>query len=270
MDKKFATIFTVFILLLAQETWADIVTSTTYSLSTGLGAEFMHYEENDSEDEIHSMADTYSYIFNLEGVASSEKMSITFRASIPISLVKGEEKWEMAGWEYQTNNLVYDWSRFDFLVGNKGGTSTGIYGGLRRSEVTQRRSNFVSYGTPVEANAIEKVKSIGIIMGAGGTTLISDRLTWDYRMEYFMPLAVEVTNNYFPGFKANNCSGYAFEGKTGMRYLYKKSLYFNISLHGGMIHWAGSGMIPYDDGFAKWPENHSNYLGLTLGTSFRF
>ena len=145
-----------------------------------------------------------------------------------------------------------------------------IHGGVRLSHAKQVRSNFKSYGVPVEATAVEKIRTWSLILGIRGDIDITKQLHWNYKAEYFHPLEVEMTNNYLPGFKSTDKGGFGYEGGVGVKYFHADRSSFSFNVYGGKIHWDGSGLIPYESGIARWPENDTHYLGCLLEANLQY
>jgi hypothetical protein len=162
------------------------------------------------------------------------------------------------------------WIRIDGFLGYPLKDWANPYLGVRWSEVRQERTNFVLSGAPVDLRAVEEVISWNLLLGVRGGGNITPRLRWNYWMEYFLPLSVDVTNSAVPGFKATDREGYTVELKGGVDYFFKGPLALGLLFYGGRMHWNGSDWKSVDHVLAKWPENDTFYLGGGLKITYKF
>ena len=240
-------------------------------LTIGFGLEQLKYEEKLSDTGLHSKSKVNNLITSIDGIIRREKIFMEARATLPISKGESSEEWRISsGALYQTNNLEYGWKRYDAIIGYNLIDWFNPYGGLRWSKVKQKRTDFVKLGVPVTATAVESIRSRSFLAGIMGSSNITDRLSWNYSLEYFYPIDVEVTNSALPGFKATDKDGYVYEIKASLEFFSTDALSFGLNLYRGKIHWNGSDWLPYGGGLAKWPQNDTDYLGGTLNINLRY
>ena len=234
------------------------------------GMEQLKYRESEPENKLISKSRVRNYIAGLEGIKVWNDFFIALRGIFPISEGVDTEKWTLAGTQQQINDLEYGWKRVDGFIGLPDRPWVNIYGGLRWSEGRQKRSNVVVSGTPQKIISTETIRSRSILLGIRGHGQVTSRWSLLYRMEGFMPLAIEVTNSAFPGFEATRKKGYSFEVEGGIKYQYSNSTLLGLSGFGGRMHWKGSEWQAYGGKFVKWPENDTDYLGALLKINFVF
>jgi hypothetical protein len=239
-------------------------------LSVQLGYEHLKYAESEPDNSLASKAKVSNYIAGLEGIKVWNNIFVALRGVFPISEGVGTEKWKEGGTQKQTNDLEYGWKRVDGFLGFPEVPWFTVYGGLRWSEGKQKRSNFVVSGSPQNITSTEIIRSRSILFGFRGSGKVTSKWSLLYRLEGFIPLAVEVTNSAFPGFEVTRKKGYSFELEGGLKYHYSNTLILGLSGFGGRMHWEGSEWQAYGGKFIKWPENDTDYLGGSLKLDFFF
>ena len=239
-------------------------------LSIDMGWEQLEYEEHLPDRDLDSHGTVNNRVLGIEGLKRWRYLFGGIKVVTPLFLEDGEETWTQYGATRQTNSLEYGWRRVDGYVGYPFINWLNPYGGFRWSESTQERSEFVLFGTPVSVTAREKIKSRSLLLGIRGEGDFTPRWRWNYRLEYFSPVDVEVTNSVLKGFTVTESDGYTLELKGGAGYTYNKALSFGLFLYGGRMHWDGSGWLPFSGGTAKWPENDTDYIGGAITVRFTF
>ena len=243
---------------------ADVEKGMQSKLAIDIGWERLKYEEHEPDTGLDSHARMNNIVVGIEGLKRWRYVFSGIKFSTPVFLEDGQETWASSGVTIQTDRLEYGWTRLDGYAGYPFMNGLNPYGGVRWSDSTQDRSDFVVSGTPVTLTARERVKSLSLLLGIRGNGNITPRWKWNYRMEYFSPVDVKVTNSALPGFKVTDSDGYTLELKGGAEYSYNKALSFGFFLYGGRMHWEGSGWLPFSGGTAKWPENNTDYIGGIL------
>lgn len=240
-------------------------------LTINAGIEHLKYSESEPDTNRKSKANVSNYIAGLEGIKVWNDFFVALRGVFPISEGVGTENWTMAGRQKQTNDLEYGWTRVDGFIGFPDMPWLNIYGGLRWAEGRQKRSNVVVSGHPQKTTSTETIRSRSILLGIRGKGKVASRWFLLYRMEGFMPIAVEVTNSAYPGFEATRKKGYSFELEGGIKYHYSNTILLGLSGFGGRMHWKGSEWQEWPTyGNIKWPENDTDYLGGLLKIDFVF
>ena len=193
------------------------------------------------------------------------------KAIIPVLREHDEEEWTSSDrTTFQTNTLEYGWMRIDGYIGYPSTHFFNPYGGLRWSESKQDRMDFLVNNTAVAGTARETIRSWSFLLGVRGNGNFMPQWRWNYQIEYFVPIDVQVINSALPGFEASDKNGYTLELKCGIEYFCTEALSFGILIYGGRMHWDGSGWKSFAGGSAKWPENNTDYLGGALNIIWRF
>jgi len=239
-------------------------------LSVGVGWESLCYKECAVDMGVASNAHVNNTIADIEGLKRWKSLFSGIKAIIPVLQEKGNEKWTDSSKTLQNNTLEYGWTRLDGYMGYPLNYFVNPYGGLRWSETKQERKDFILLGSPTVDTAIEKVKSWSLLLGIRGEGNFTPRWEWNYWVEYFFPIYVEVSNSVFPDFEASDKGGYTLDIRGGIEYCYTETLSLGILFYGGKMHREGSISKPYIGGSVKWPENDTNYLGGILNISWIF
>ena len=239
-------------------------------IALSMGWEWLEYEEHEGDTGIDSHAEVNNRIVRIEGIKRWKPVFCGIKDMAPLLLGDNEEKWSLSGTLFQTNSLEYRWIKVNGFIGYPWTYWLNPYGGLRWAESRQERTNFIVSNIPVAGTSIERVKYWSLLLGLRGAGEFTSRWGWNYWIEYFFPLDVEVTNSALSGFKASDKDGYTLEVKAGIDYLYSENLSFGLMLYGGRMHWNGSDWKPYANGLAKWPENDTEYLGGLLNIGWTF
>ena len=239
-------------------------------ISVGFGLELLEYKEHEKNTETESAAKLHNPVFGIEGLKRWEYLFCGVRPVFPVFLGDGQEETTHSGKSFQKDTLELRWIRIDGFLGYSLINWINPYLGIRWSEVRQERTNFIVAGNPVELQSLEEVKSWSLLLGIRGVGNFTPRMKWNYGMEYFLPLAVEVTNTALPGFKASDRDGHTLEFKGGFDYSYTDSISFGLMLYGGWMHWRGSEWKSFGNSLVKWPENDTLYLGGWLRGTYSF
>jgi hypothetical protein len=250
--------------------FAEASRELTSKISLRLGWEGLKYEEHEPDTGLDSEAELNNLVLGVEGLKRWEHFFCGARAVFPVLLGDDQEEVTRSGAFFQTDTLEIRWIRIDGFLGYPLRPWFNPYAGFRWSESRQERTNFEVAGNFIDLRSVEKVKSWSLLLGVRGVGNISPRLGWNYHLEFFVPLDVEVTNSALSGFKVSDSNGHALELKTGIDYSYTDSIVFGFILYGGWAHWEGSDWKPFDGGLAKWPENDTYYLGAGLNVSYMF
>ena len=250
--------------------FADMKKGVESKLSFDIGWERLEYKEHEPVTGLDSHAKVNNAVLMAEGVERWRYVFGGLKISIPVFLEDSGETWVRSGSTYQTNNLQYRWTRADGYIGYSLIHWFNPYAGVRWSEGEQERDSFVVLGTPVSGSARELIRSWSLLVGIRGNGRLAKRWMWNYGLEYFYPIDVEVTNSALQGFKVTNREGYTIELKSGIDWFFTKALSIGLVVYGGRMHWEGSDFIPFNGGAAKWPENDTDYLGGGLNMGWKF
>ena len=240
-------------------------------LSIGMGWEQLEYEENEPESDSNSSSKVSNVTVAVEGLKRWKFLFGGIKAVIPVFEKEGEEEWASSdGTRLQTNDLEYEWMRIDGYLGYPATGFFNPYAGLRWSESKQDRTDFFVNNAAVDGTAKETMRSWSLLLGARGNGNFTSQWSWNYGIECFVPIDVQVTNSALPGFEASDRDGYTVELKCGTEYSLSEALSIDILIYGGRMHWGGSGWKSFAGGTAKWPENDTDYLGGALNIVWRF
>ena len=240
-------------------------------LSIGMGWEQLDYEEHEPDKGSDSNAKVSNVIIGIEGLKRWKSVFGGIKAIIPVLREHDEEEWTSSDTTtFQTNTLEYGWMRVDGYIGYPSTYFFNPYGGLRWSESKQDRMDFLVNNAAVAGTARETIRSWSLLLGVRGNGHFMPQWRWNYRIEYFVPIDVQVTNSALPGFEASDKDGYTLELKCGTEYFCTEALSFGILIYGGRMHWDGGGWKSFAGGSAKWPENNTDYLGGALNIIWRF
>jgi hypothetical protein len=239
-------------------------------ISLGIAWERLEYKEDEPDTHIDSKAKLNNLVVGIEGVMRWKYIFCGVKSVFPVLVEGGQEEVTRSGQSFQKDNLELRWIRIDGFLGYPLSYWVNPYLGMRWSDVRQERTNLVVAGTPVDLRALEEVISWNLLLGLRGVGNFTPRLRWNYWLEYFLPLNVDVTNSAVPGFKATDRGGYMLELKGGVDYLYKDSLGFGLLLYGGWINWKGGDWKSIDHVLAKWPENETFYVGGGFKILYKF
>jgi hypothetical protein len=239
-------------------------------ISLGTAWELLEYKEHERDTGLDSKAKPNSLVIAVEGLKRWKYLFCGVKSVFPVFLEGDQEEVTRNGRSFQKDNLELGWIRIDGFLGYPLIYWVNPYLGIRRSEVRQERTGLVVAGAPVDVRSVEEVTSWNLLLGVTGVGNFNPRLKWNYWLEYFLPLNVEVTNSAVPGFKASDKTGYMLELKGGIDYFYMNSLGFGLLLYGGWMHWNGSDWKLIDHVLVKWPENDTFYLGGGFKITYRF
>ncbi len=240
-------------------------------LSIGMGWEQLDYEEHEPERDSNSNAKVSNATVWIEGLKRWKSLFCGIKAVIPVWREDDAEKWVSSDRTiFQTNALEYEWMRIDGCLGYPATRFFNPYAGLRWSESRQDRTDYLVNNVAVAEAAEETTRSWSLLLGFRGDGNLTPQWRWNYWVEYFVPIDVQVANSALPGFEASNKDGYAVELKCGTEYLCTEALSIGILFYGGRMHWGGSGWKAFSGGTAKWPENDTDYLGGALNIVWRF
>lgn len=235
-----------------------------------MGVEQFVYEEHVPDQNIDSYAKTFNVVMGIEFQHRWDSFFLGSKGVVPALSLSDEETWMTNGTVDQTNRLTYGWTRADGYAGLPLSDNLDLYGGIRLSVGVQNRNDFVLSGESVPGSAEEIIQSVSLLMGVSGEGEFSTRWKWNCRVEYFVPIAVELTNSYLPGFVVRDHNGYTAELKLGTVFSLTDRLFLNAQLYKGIMHWDGSDWYEYNGGYAKWPENDTNYFGGMVSITERF
>jgi hypothetical protein len=239
--------------------------------SAGIGWERLKYKERASDMGIVSNAHVNNVIVDMEGLKRWEVLFTGIKVIAPALKEDGKEKWAtQPNKTLQINRLEYGWTRLDGYVGYPLADFINPYGGVRWSETKQERKNVVVPSFPAADSAIERVNSLSFLLGVRGVGNVTSRFQWQYWVEYFYPIYLDVSNSAFPDFETSDNHGYTLDMRGGLKYYFREKLSLGILFYVGKMHREGSDSKPYLDGLVKWPENDTNYLGGILNISWLF
>lgn len=233
-------------------------------LSVRTGVEHLEYEESEPANNLRSRSEVENVVASIDGVYAFPSFFAGLKAVFPVLSDDSGERWNQSGTLFQTNTLKYKWTRLDGYFGYPLSALFNPFAGIRYSRVEQDRSDFVLLGNPLVGSAKEKVTSLSILLGAMGQLPVDRNWALRYRIAFFSPVDVEVTNSSLPGFKANEKEGYTFELESGIGRSLSDKMRLGLTLFVGVMHWKGSDFKPFPGGSAKWPENDTAYLGGTI------
>ncbi len=246
----------------------DDVVKIGAGLSLGLGIERLAYEEDEPETGLTSDAAHYNLVARIEGRKQWESLFLSFRGTFPVSSGDDEERWNRSGTLFQTNTLEFEWARLDGCAGYALSTWIIPFGGFRYSHGEQKRSDFVVLGNPAAGSAREKITSWSLYFGVMGRPPLDQNWTLIYRIAFFHPVDLKVTNSSLPGFRASEKDGYGLELEAGIFRTLSDRMGVEISAYGGRTHWEGSDFKAFPGGLAKWPENDTTYFGGAIHLCF--
>jgi hypothetical protein len=261
---------TAFIISTQSFTFAEDRKGLESHLSVGMGWEQLKYEEEEPNRSLGSSAKVSNVIMGIEALKRWKSVFSGINTIFPLIRGDDQEEWTTSATSYQTNTLEYGWMRIDGYIGYPSTYFFNPYGGMRLSESKQTRTEFLVNGTTVAGTAEENVRSWSLFLGVRGNGNLTPKWRWNYRIEYFVPIDVEVTNSAIPGFEASDKDGYAFDLKFEVEYSYTEALSFGFMMYGGRMHWDGSDWEPFAGGLVKWPENNTDHLGGALNIIWRF
>lgn len=240
-------------------------------ISIGMGWEQLDYEEHEPERGSNSDGKAGNATVWIEGLKRGKSLFGGIKAVIPVLQEDDAETWVSSdGTAFQTNSLEYEWMRIDGYLGYPATCFFNPYAGLRWSESKQDRADFLVNNAAVAGTARETVRSWSLLLGFRGNGSFTPQWNWNYWIECFVPIDVQVTNSTLPGFEASDKDGYTVELKCGTEYRLSEALSIGILIYGGRMHWGGSGWKSFAGGTAKWPENDTDYLGGALNIVWRF
>jgi hypothetical protein len=173
------------------------------------------------------------------------------------------------GTTFQTNRLEYGWVRISGYVGLPLYALFNPYIGLRYSKGRQERSEITSWGKAYPSST-ETVEALHAALGLQGNYRLSGKWHLGYSLEGLLPVQVGVTNDIIPGWEASSVGGYGMEARGEVAYELTPRVSLSFTLYGGRTHWNGSPWEPIPGGFARWPENNTDYGGGLLGLAWVF
>jgi hypothetical protein len=272
MKRTLVSIFSSTSLFLSTCTlvFADPNRGIESQISLGVAWERLEYKEHEPDTRIDSKARLNNLVVGIEGIKRWRYLFCGVKSVFPVLLETGNEEVTRSDQSFQTDNLELRWIRIDGFLGYPLKDWVNPYLGMRWSGVRQERTNFIVTGMPVNLRSVEEVISWNLLFGVRGVGSITPRLRWNYWLEYFLPLNVDVTNSAVPGFKATDKDGYMVELKGGLDYLFRPSLAFGLLFYGGRMHWNGSDWKSVNHVLVKWPENDTLYLGGGLKVTYKF
>jgi len=259
-----------FLLSTSTMVFADLNRGIESHISLGVAWERLEYKEHEPDTRIDSKATLNNLVVGMEGLKRWKYLFCGVKSVFPVFLESGNEEVTRSDKSFQTNNLELRWIRIDGFLGYPLRYWVNPYLGIRWSEVRQERTSLIVAGVPVDLRSVEEVISWNLLLGVRGLGNFTPRLRWNYCLEYFLPLNVDVTNSAVPGFKATDKDGYTIELRGGVEYLCKDSLGLGLLLYGGWMHWNGSDWKSIDHVLVKWPENDTLYLGGGFKITYRF
>lgn len=233
-------------------------------LSVGFGWERLYYEENEPDNQLSSNVKVNNLMVAVEGIKRWETLFVGAKTILPVLLFDEKETWESSGSVYQTDSFEYQWIRADGFLGIFIYRLFNPYGGIRWSKAVHERSHFFENNKSVNREASETIQSWHAFLGVRGKGLMAPQWQWQYGLECFVPFNVEVTNTFFPDFKATDNGGYTLELHIGVDYTFNDLVSLGVRLYGGKMHWNGSQWKTFDGERIKWPENDTDYFGATL------
>lgn len=238
-------------------------------LSFGIGPEWLSYEERVPESDIHSSATVQNFVLGFEGVKRWKSVFCGMRGVIPLSHGHDQEEWTVSGTLFQTDRLEYGWIRISGYVGLPLFPLLNPYIGLRYSNGRQERSEIIAWGIP-HASANETVEALHGALGLQGNFRFGGKWHLGYSIEGLLPVYVDVTNNVIPGWGVSSAGGYGMVARGEVAYELTPHVSITFTLYGGRTHWNGSGWEPFSGGFARWPENNTDYGGGLFGIAWAF
>lgn len=248
--------------------WA--VQGVQTGLSIELGSESLGYEEDNGDLGIESDSTPFNFVLGAEAIKRWDFVFVGLKGRFPLASYDDEEDWTQNGLLIQTDDLEYKWSRADVFVGYPYNIWLNPYGGVRWSEATQERDNFVDFFGPIPGSVREKIRSWHYLLGIRGQGYMRQRWFLSYNVEYLRPINVRVTNTNSPGLTITDDDGYTIEGKVLFGTNFSPNLSLGFSVYAGRMHWEGSGWIPFDSVLVKWPENDTDFFGMGVNLTWNF
>ena len=238
-------------------------------LTFGIGPEWLSYEERVAESDIRSKATVQNTVLGFEGVKRWKPVYIGVRGVIPLLRGHDQEEWTVSGTLFQTDRIEYGWIRISGYVGLPAFSFFNPSIGLRYSSGRQERSEIVAWGIPY-SSATETVEALHGALGLQGKYRFRQKWQLGYSIEGLLPLHVDVANSVIPGWGVSGVGGYGMEARGEVAYELTPRVSLTFTLYGGRTHWNGSEWKPFSGGFARWPENNTDYGGGLFGIAWAF
>jgi hypothetical protein len=266
--------------LVRAQTVEDLQTKWIRNFSIGLGSEVLIYKEHEPDTFTESRVTVVNPVINAAVNSRYGFWVFGFKGVYPVCPTESIEKWDSYGIRsFQTNVFKYEWSRADAYLGyfidpGDNQLEGTVYLGIRRSLEKQTRSDFIQQGVRLVGRSTEEVEAYGLLIGVMGNNVQStenkSRWIWTYALEYMAPLSVKTANNRYPAMEFDDKRGYTYQLRIGRDYKSQNHWILGGEIYGGLMHWQGSGwqLTPY--GRLKWPDNDTQYLGVSLHAGYLF
>ncbi|MFA6169878.1 MAG: hypothetical protein WCW67_00015 [Candidatus Margulisiibacteriota bacterium] len=194
---------------------------------------------------------------------------VGFRSLFPVYASVVTERWAFNGALFQTNDLSYIFSVFDFYGGYSFSPRLEILSGLSLSKAEQTRENFYVNGVRQSTGrSVETIISQNFFVEVRGNQ--GSRPVWfGYSAGALYPVNVATTNTSLPAFNFTS-PGYSFYGKGSFYYSLADEWLCEASLGYRFLHYDGSPWITSGTDTAKWPTNDTSELTATLGWVYSY
>ena len=275
MNKQSFTLIPCFVFLLLRlstPVFAIQSLEVETKITTGLGLEYLKYEEQLPETTLQSNANVSNIVIRIEGVKRWENIFVGIEGTVPVVKFDSQEKWLINSTLAQTNSLSYEITQLAAIIGYPITPLFNPYLGLRSTWSNQQRSDFKDHaGLIVSSLRItETIKAHYISLGFRGGLPISKDWGISYGAQYSLPYSVEVTNDGLPGWEASNINGYSWRVYSELLYIMREKMSLSLLFSAGQLHWEGSGWEIYNGGQIKWPENDTSFINSFLNFNKSF
>lgn len=191
------------------------------------------------------------------------------RSLFPVYASVVKETWAFNNTPFQTNDLAYVFSVFDFYGGYSFSRQLEIISGLSLSKAEQTRENFYANGVRQSTGrSIETIMSQNVFVEVRGNQG-SQPLWFGYSAGAVYPVNVATTNTLLTSFNFTS-PGYSLYGRGSLYYSLAAEWIFEASLGCRLLHYDGSSWTTSGTNTAKWPANDTSELTATVGWVYSY
>lgn len=194
---------------------------------------------------------------------------VGLRSLFPVYASVVKESWAFNNNLFQTNDLSYVFSVFDFYGGYSFSRQFELLSGLSLSKAEQTRENFYANGAlQSTGRSVETIMSQSLFVEVRGNEG-TQPLWFGYTAGLIYPVNVATTNTLLTGFNFT-APGYSLYGKGSLYYALAVDWILETSLGYRLLHYDGSAWATSGSQTAKWPANDTSELTATLGCSYSY
>ncbi|MFA5183382.1 MAG: hypothetical protein WC405_18885 [Syntrophales bacterium] len=194
---------------------------------------------------------------------------VGLRSLFPVYASVVTESWAFNGALFQTNDLAYVFSVFDFYGGYSFSRQFELLSGLSLSKAEQTRENFYANGVRQSTGrSIETIMTQNLFVEARGKEGTAP-LWFGYTAGVIYPVNVATTNTLLTSFNFTS-PGYSLYGRGSLYYSLATEWIFEASLGYRWLHYDGSPWTTSGTNTAKWPTNDTSELTATLGWVYSY